>query len=777
MGGLILDTKAGLLKGGARGPVIIPGKPAESRMLQAMRYTDTDLQMPPTGKLSDTVISDFERWIAAGAPDSRVDAAAGTASPQPLKGMSIEDGRKWWSFQPVNELSPPKVNDTSWPRSKIDSFVLAKLDQKGLVPSPVADPRTLITRAYIDLVGLRPTYEEVEAFAKDSSPKAYEKLVNDLLASPHYGERWGRYWLDVARFGEDFAESPSWAHAWRYRDWVIEAMNRDVPYNQFVKLQLAADLIPGTARQDLRALGYMGTAPVYHKDFRLSKDVLYQFTADDWDERVDALSRGLLGLTVACARCHDHKFDPILQKDYYGLAGVFASTSISKRPVFDVDPQVEARFEWVEQRLFEANSIIGTLTKGGSTNPEESAQRVRKLKAEIRSLRAEMETFGERYPQIIQFLSKYWEHSLTAEVPGVGPQKSTAAVDPNVSIPAAGDEVKQRGPEISEEPFMNAVYDAALYVDGTDPFMTRMDNRPGEARDLPVFLHGSVVTPGEIVPRHFPTVLSKGDSAFKQGSGRLELADKIFTDAAPLSARVIVNRVWAWHFGKPLVATLSDFGTQGEKPTHPELLDDLAARFIAHGWSLKWLHREIMFSATYRQSSHPRADGKQLDEGNVLLWRMNPRRMDIEAFRDSILRTSGTLSDKLYGPSVELDEPGNTRRTVYAKVSRQNINTVLRLYDFPDAMMTSPGRDLTTTSLQQLFVMNSSFIQDQAAALAKIAEAEPDDMGKVRTLYRKILARDPSSREVDLALTDIGKASLTRFAHILLLTNEEIFWP
>jgi hypothetical protein len=323
---------------------------------------------------------------------------------------------------------------------------------------------------------------------------------------------------------------------------------------------------------------------------------------------------------------------------------------------------------------------------------------------------------------------------------------------------------------------MNTVYDAAQYVDGTDKQYTMIVYRAGEARDLPVMMHGNVTSPGEIAPRHFLTVLSKGDSTFHEGSGRRELADDIFGDGAPLAARVIVNRVWGWHFGKPLVATTSDFGVNGDKPTHPELLDDLAARFIAHGWSLKWLHREIMLSAAYRQSSLLRADADAVDSGNSLLWRMNPRRMDIEAYRDSLLRAAGQLSDQMGGPSMDLDNLTNVRRTVYGRISRTRINNLLRQYDFPDPMQTSSGRDLTTTSLQQLFLMNSPFIHNLSGTLAKSVETESDTPAKVRALYRKILSRDPSAKELDLAITYLSGATLDQYAQVLLSTNEEIFW-
>lgn len=773
MGGLVLDTKAGTLKGGALGPAVVPGKPAESHLYKALTFADPHLQMPPTGKLPDAVIADFEQWITSGAPDPRKDAPAAAGTPAPLKGMAIAEGRKWWAFQPVAEKPAPPVKDTAWLKTKIDSFILAKLEEKRLKPSPAADARTLVRRAYVDLVGYKPNYQEVESFANDSSPDAYEKLIDKLLASPQYGERWGRHWMDVARFAEDNptseATNPPYPYAWRYRDWIIEAINKDVPYDRFVKLQLAADLMPGTSRDDMRALGFLGAAPVYHKDQRLSADVIGGFLTDDWDERVDAVTRGLMGLTVACARCHDHKFDPILTKDYYGLVGVFASTMRSERPMFDVDPQVETRYMWMQNRLFDLRYSANLLTNEAST-VEGAAPRVEKWKAEIESLKAEMKQLEERYPKLVKNLEKYWTFP-----PPPQPRTPEAGAAPPPAAAAA--RAGRNRVLTSTEPFMNAVYDAAQYVDGSDANYTFVTYRPGEARNFPVLLHGNVATPGEVVPRQFLSVLSKGDGRFQSGSGRLELAEKIFTDGAPLTARVIVNRVWDWHFGKPLVPTASDFGTQGEKPTHPELLDDLAARFISHGWSLKWLNGEIMLSAAYRQSSRPRKDTEQIDQGNALLWRMNPRRLDVESYRDSLLRSSGMLSDKMYGPSEDVDSDGSLRRTVYGRVSRGRLSKLFRLYDFPDPTQTAPGRDLTTSSLQQLFIMNSSFIQQQASTLAKSVEAEPDNGAKMRSLYRKVLARDPSPKEMDLALSYLSQGTVEQYVHVLLSTNEVIFWP
>ncbi len=747
MGGLALDSKASLRRGGGSGQPVAPGKPAESLLLKAIRYTDPILSMPPSGKLPDATIADFEQWIANGAVDPRPDSVPEASTAAPPRGMSLEAGRKWWSFQPVREIPAPTTKQAS-SRNKLDAFLLARLEQKGLKFSPPADLRTLARRAYVGLTGLTPGYDEIEAFAKDTAPDAYEKLIERLLASPRYGERWGRNWLDVARYADN---SP---YAWRYRDWVIEAMNRDVPYDRFVKLQLAADLMPDAKRDDLRALGFQGTAPTVGKDLNLSQDVIMAFYTDDWDERVDSVMRGTLGLTVTCARCHDHKFDPITTKDYYGLVGVFASTSPGERPVFDIDPKTETRFMWIANKLVELDVKARRLTAFPGSKLPETAAKAARILSQIQQLQTELDGLKDPYPQLADHVKVYGTN-----LPKVQPK--------NIVFPR---------PDPSE-PFMNTVYEAAIYVDGSDPELTALDQRPGEPRDIPVLLHGNVNTPGDPAPRGFPAVLAKGDRLFQKGSGRLELSERIFTDAASLAARVIVNRVWGWHFGAPLVVTASDFGTQGEKPSHPELLDDLAARFIAKGWSMKWLHREIMLSTAYRQSSRPSAEGLRVDQENQLLWRINPRRLDIEAFRDSILQMAGTLNTEMYGVPKDLDAKDNNRRTVYGQINRQGLNALLKLYDFPDAMETSPGRYLTTTPLQQLFVLNSAFMQEKAVTIANTAAREPDSKAAVRSLYKKILAREPDADEVDLALSYLNGGTLAQYAQVLLSSNEVTFWP
>ena len=757
MGGLVLDTKAGMAAGGSGGSVITVEKPSASRLLTALRFTDPHLQMPPSGKLSETVIADFEAWIVAGAPDPRA-ATPASETTSALKGMSIETGKKWWAFQPITELTAPPVKNKTWARNKIDPFVLAKLEAKRFTPAPLADKRTLVRRAYIDLLGFKPTFEEVEAFAADPAPDAWTKLIDKLQAMPQYGERWGRHWMDVARFGEDNPTSEAtnqpYLYAWRYRDWIIDAVNKDVPYDRFVKMQLAADHMPDTTREDRRALGYLGAAPIYHKDQRLSADVIGGFMTDDWDERVDTVTRGLLAMTVACARCHDHKFDPIPTKDYYGLAGIFASTMRTEQPLFDVDSAVEQRYLWVQRRLIDLRYSANLLT-GEASTVVDSESRVARWKLEIEALRQEMLSLREKNPKLVASIERYW----------------------TPPAPQAQGQGRRRQSPTSSEPFMNSVYDAAQFINGSDPQYTFIDYKPGQARDLPVLRNGNVATPGEIVPRHFLTVLSKGESRFEKGSGRLELGEKIFTDAAPLAARVIVNRVWDWHFGRPLAATPSDFGVQGEKPTHPELLTDLAARFVAHGWSLKWLNREIMTSAAYQQSSQPRPELVKADPTNTLFWRMSPRRMDIESYRDTLLRASGRLSYTMAGPSEDVELASNVRRTVYGRISRGRLSPVLKNYDFPDPMQSAAGRDLTTTSLQQLFVLNSPFFVDSAAAISKVVGNLPTESTRMRELYRRLLSRDPSPQELDLALSFLAKGTLEQYAQVLLATNEEILWP
>ncbi len=774
-GKLLLDSQAGIARGGENGPVLVPGDVEKSRLIQALRWTDPDFVMPPKEKLTPQQIEKFEQWVKMGAPDPRSEPASGPKTA--AKAVDLEAGRKWWAFRPFTETAAPVVKQPTWARKKIDLFVLQELEARQLSPSDQADPGTLIRRAYLDLSGLRPSYEQVQAFTRNPSDLAYEQMIERLLASPQYGQRWGRYWLDVARYGEDNptgeATNPGYPFAWRYRDWVIDAFNRDVPYNQFVTLQLAADLISGTPRRDLAATGLLGAAPIYHKDARLSRDVIENLYMDDWDERVDTVSRGILGLTVACARCHDHKFDPVTSQDYYALAGVFASTVAVPRPIAEVDPQTERRFMVAAQRLFYVSYAANLMRSEPGSKPRQARQKVEQFVEELDKIEEEIAPLRATHPALFTYLAQLDRRpaayaSKSGAKPGVAAKKKIP--------PVAAGQRRRRG-QNSTEPFFNAVFDAGLWVNGSDPDLTMIDVKPGMPHDLHVLPGGNVAKPGELAPRGFLSVLAKGDPAFHRGSGRLELAERIFTDAAPLAARVIVNRVWAWHFGKPLADTPSDFGAQGEKPSHPQLLDDLAARFIANGWSLKWLHREIMLSSAYRQASRPRPEAVKLDPANRLLWRMNPRPLDIEAYRDCILQASGSLDTKLGGPSTDLDQFANNRRTVYARISRGRLNNLLQSYGFPEATMHSPNREITISPFQQLFVMNSPFMHDQAGNLAKSVAHDAANNARVRALYHKVLARDPTTYELAVAGEYLAGGTLTDYAQALLSTNEVIYWP
>lgn len=657
-GELRLDTRTGIRAGGENGPAVVPGDVDESLIIQALRYES--LEMPPAGKLSDETIADFERWIRSGAPDPRdgKDTAPSSSSAE----IDWNAAREHWSFQPPRRHPPPAVTAPDWIERPIDAFVLARLDAAGLKPNPPANRRTIIRRLCFDLIGLPPNPEEVEVFVSDEAPNALERLIDRLLASPHYGERWARMWLDVARYAEDQAHivgdniSLFYPNAYLYRDWVIDALNRDVTFDRFVRLQLAADLIEPDDTRNLAALGFIGLGPKYYR--RSAPKVM----ADEWEDRVDVVGRGLLGLTVACARCHDHKYDPIRTKDYYALAGVFASTNMFNRPL-DRKHQREK--------------------DGQAKNPQDAMHIIR-------------------------------------------------------------------------------------------------DAKP---RDLPVYIRGDVNNQGAVVPRGFLRVLGDDERAiFDQGSGRGQLAEAIVHRDNPLTARVIVNRVWAMHFGQPLVSTPSNFGKLGGRPTHPELLDDFAVRFMDSGWSLKWLHREIVLSATWRQSSRINQESYRIDPANRLLWRMPRRRVEVEEWRDAVLTAAGRLDGRIGGKSVDPQDADERRRTVYSRISRLDLNPMLAMFDFPDPNAHAGRRSETTTSLQKLFVLNSPFIVGQSEALARrcLLQGE-DDRQRVAWAYRALYARKASEEELLMALEFLGpadEAHLSRweqYAQILLAANEMLF--
>ncbi len=714
-GKLLLDSRTGILKGGYRGPAVVPGEPDKSLLIQAVRYAKEDLQMPKSGKLPAKEIATLEEWVRRGAIyPGPVVALANDA------GIDWAKGRTFWSLQPPKQLPPPAVRDKNWPQRPIDAFILAELEKRNLTPTKPAERRVLIRRATFDLIGLPPTPDEIDAFVNDKTSDAYAKLIDRLLASPQYGERWGRFWLDLARYC-DIAEP--WAQgkgqAWLYRDWIVQALNDDLPYDEFVKKQLAADLLPNAVPKDRAALGYLGLSPSYWKELLLDKDVIKGVVAEEWEERIGAVGSTFLGLTVACARCHDHKFDPISTQDYYALAGIFASIKHT-----DVSLLADADTRAIQETLKKIEPLQERLKKIAKSTVADEKKEAAELSARIDALK-----------------------------------KAT----PNFDTPMAP-----------------GVIEASLHVLADGPHKTKLVYKPGEPQDVAVQKRGTPTNLGPIVPRRFLTVLSdETPKPFTQGSGRLELARAIVNEGAPLSARVIVNRVWKQHFGAGIVETPSDFGMQGARPTHPELLDDLTARFIRNGWSLKWLHREIMLSAAYRQASGHDKEKNAIDPDNRWLWRMNRRRLEVEAWRDAMLAVSGTLDLKCGGPPIDLGEQKNNRRTIYGAVKRREIHDMLRLFDFPDPVTHSAARVPTTTPLQQLFTLNSPFMQQQANALVKRLKSESSDEARVRRAYLLLYGRTATDAQIGLAREFLGNppsdAVSSQYAQVLLGSNEFLF--
>ena len=718
-GGLRLDRAAAIRLGGDSGPLLIPKKPQQSRLIEAVEYRNADLQMPPKAKLPAPEIAILREWVRRGAPLPK-DRPLGT----PGKSSDRKSGREFWSFQPVHRQDLPQSPDTTgWPRRRIDHFIRARLAQHRLSPSPETDRRRLIRRLSFDLTGLPPTPASVEAFVADRNSDACDRLVERLLANPHHGEHWARLWLDLARYSDTTAAwLKSTAQAWRYRDWVVEAINDDLPFDEFIRRQLAADQVDGLPIDQRRALGFLGLSPTYWKEPRLAPDLIRRVVAEEWEERIDTIGRTFLGLTLACARCHDHKFDPVSQADYYALAGVLASSRLFDQPL--LPPERARVVRDADRRIADLRRRVTQVTLR-IPPPADKKQQIQKLKARIEQI-----------------------------------QKAT----PDYNAPRA-----------------HSLEDASLFVlaDGQD--MTRLEYRPGQARDLAIHRRGNPSTPGPVVPRRFLEVLSPGKvQPFRRGSGRLELADALVDSrqGGSLTARVIVNRIWRGHFGRGLVTTPSNFGLQGNAPSHPGLLDDLAARFIDNGWSLKWLHRELVLSATYRQSSLASPRGEAVDPDNRWLWRMNRRRLSIESWRDAMLTASGELDPALGGVAIPVNDPRHRRRTLYSKIERRELDTMLRLYDFPAPTGHSPKRVRTITPLQQLFVLNSPFIIRRANLLTHRVPRGSDPVTAVTRLHHLLYGRSADRDEVRTAadfLAAAGPGGWQQYVQVLLGSNEFVF--
>lgn len=715
LGGLRVDSIADLLKGGDSGPAVVPGDTNKSLLVVAVRQVGL-LKMPQGGKLTSAEVADLETWVQMGAPWP-AESASKAKEPERL-----------WSLQPVKNPAIPKVKNQAWVRNPIDAFVLAKLEAKKLSPAAPADRRTLLRRVTYDLIGLPPTIGETEAFLADKSPGAYGKVVDRLLASPHYGERWARHWLDVARYADTkgyvFEEDRNYPNAYTYRQWVIDAFNRDLPYDQFIIQQLAADRLPevqnGDDKTPLAALGFL----------TLGRRFLNQ-QPDIIDDRIDVTMRGFEGFTVECARCHDHKFDPIPTQDYYSLYSIFASSVETSSPISE--KAIREPWEKYNHELESAESAKRTLI-------EAQVKRLRNV------AKSPQDDLGE---DVKKTLMAFREEAA----PDTGQlAKLAPAFEPAERERLSGLESQIAGLKKSPPPTPEL---AMAMMDAPHP------------HDGFVFKRGNPNVHGDPAPRRFLLALSKPGverEHWTEDSGRLELAKAIASKDNPLTARVFVNRVWQDHFGAGIVRTPSDFGHQGEKPTHPELLDYLATRFMNDGWSIKKLQRLIVTSATYRESSEIPPQAATLDPENRLLSHMSRRRLDMEQMRDSIMDVAGRLDlSKIGGKSVDLwSKPFTDRRAVYGFVERQNLPGTFRTFDFATPDTTSARRFITTVPQQALFFMNSPLCVEDAEALAARPEVTTaaDDAQRIRRLYLLVYQRLPDADELAAGLFYLKKGAV-----------------
>ena len=699
-GGLLLDSRAGVRRGGDSGPAVLPGDPDSSLLLAAVRRTSADLAMPPKRALAAHEIADLAEWVRMGAPDPRTDDTV--ALTRERNASALRERADWWSLKPLTEPVVPAVRDAAWPAGDLDRFVLARMESDGLAPASGAGRRVLLRRAAYDLTGLPPSPEELEAFERDPASDAFAKAVDRLLDSPRYGERWGRHWLDVVRYADTAGDNSDFPipQMHRYRDWVIDAVNRDLPYPEFVRQQLAGDLMEGGSDDERRAriiaTGYLANARRFGSRV---DDYPWHLTIED---TIDNFGRAFLGLTINCARCHDHKFDPVTTQDYYALYGIFRST----------------RYPWPGIELEQKQRDLVPLFDG-----EEGAKRRTERERKIRRLDARI---------------KAAEKAVAS-----APAKAKAARE------RERDHVKAQRQELAAAALMDEAYAVA---------------DAGEGADAAVQRKGDPAQPGETVRRRFLTVLGGRElPPGASGSGRRQLADWLFAPDNPLPARVIVNRVWQHHFGRGLVATPNDFGRQGGRPSHPELLDWLALRFIEDGWSLKALHRRILLSRTWQQSGERSVAAVERDAAGELLAGFPRRRLDAEQLRDTLL---------LLGGSLQLDRPGphpfpmpadwkftqhnpfkeiydTPHRAVYLMTPRIQRHPFLAVFDGADAAASTANRMVTTTPLQSLFLLNDPLVHREAErAAVRLCATVLDPDARLTRLHRELFGRVPRDEEV-----------------------------
>lgn len=869
LGGLRLDSREALLHGGDSGKAIVPGDPGASRLIQAISYKH-DLKMPPTGKLADEQISDFEAWVKMGAPDPR------EGDPKPVaakKNYDFTEGRKFWAFQPVKRPPIPSIKNKAWVTSPVDAFLLVRLEQQDLTPASPADKRVLIRRVTFDLTGLPPSPAEVQAFVDDISPGAFRKVVERLLASPHYGERWARHWLDLVRYAETNGheyDNDKW-EPWRYRDYVIRAFNEDIPYHQFVREHIAGDLL---ATKRLRSDGGafespLGTTHLWFNEVLNSATDSEKSRADDVDNQIDVASKAFLGMTVACARCHDHKFDPIPTADYYALAGVFHSTDIREatldspdrtakindlsRRIRDLNlpaaepAKAEIKYR-TEDKIFEQfnTSSFGKWVSQGAAfgqKPAQGAADSRSAGSDVFSgtlTSAKFKTGKELFLHVriggtkadpllkergrLRFTIVADGYKGQHIVPDGEPMKWKTlrltferericyfeivdrARDGHIVVDEIVFSASKEPPETIAAPVAPAVIpedviskrrEFELQVPDSEFAIIAEDREPHDVR---LHIRGNHKNLGDPVPRRFLQVVAgEKQPPVASGSGRLQIAEWMASAGNPLTARVMVNRIWKHHFGSGIVRSTDNFGKMGEAPSHPELLDYLASEFVASGWSIKAMHRLIVLSSAYQMASTGSEHAASIDPSNKLLQHMPVRRLEAEAIRDSILATAGTLDTKLFGPSIPphisqyqdgrgkpktgpLDGAG--RRSIYVQVRRNFMTPLFLAFDYPSPISAIGARTVSTVPSQALMMMNNEFIAQQAAKWAERAIGESDPARRVDQMYLAAFARAPEASETASILSFV-KAQAARpepevwadVAHVLFNSAEFLYVP
>jgi hypothetical protein len=785
-GGLLLDTREGIREGGESGHAVVPGDLNQSLLIAAMKWEDKDMKMPPEkegGKLSDEIIADFEKWIEMGAPDPR-DGKAETIA---KKEWDIAKGKEFWAFQPPKAAPAPAVKDAAWPRTEVDKYIRAAQEAKGLKPVADADARTLVRRVYFDLIGLPPAPEQVEAFAAESirNPQsALGNLVDRLLASPQFGERWGRHWLDVARYAESTGRERNFTfpEAYRYRDYVIAALNADKPYDQFIREQVAGDLLPykndAERNEHLVATGFLALGPK-----GLNEKNREQFRMDVIDEQIDTTTRAVLGVTVACARCHDHKFDPIPQKDYYAVAGIFRSTDTHFGTASATYGKTANKNKNGTALLPLASKDQPMAAATASTTQPDMDEMLKRMAARDPKVAARLKNLSPEQKRA--FAERFAERGGSAPAP----TSSTAAAKPNYDEllkrlaqrdPKKAARLKDLPEKERAELFRKYVekfglaagagkrgkrggkdHDAKAAAPNGPAAMGVKEGSPSDAR---VLVRGEIEQPADSVPRGVVQVMTTGPAPTipTNASGRLELAQWLTSATNPLTARVAVNRVWMHLFGDGLVRTPDNFGATGEQPSHPELLDALALQFMRNGWSVKQLVRSLVLSRTYQLSSAADPGAMSTDPDNRLLWHAAPRRLDAEALRDAMLAASGQL-DLTPGKGSAVSAIGDgyigrgirpesftgyetTKRSVYLPVVRDFVPEVLDIFDFAEPSLVVAERDVTNVPSQALYLMNNGFVRTQAAAMAKRVLAAPA-IDRIGLAYQIALSRTPTDAE------------------------------